>query len=100
MSSQANGNRGRRKRAGGDTQGAIKPTLSVHRAFVVQFREQPERSRRAWQGRAEHIASGRSVTFTSRTQLLAFLSPAPLPYPPATNEKSVITSTKEERHVS
>jgi len=47
--------------------------LSVRRAFVVQFREASKASRRVWQGRVEHIASGQWSTFTSRTQLLAFL---------------------------
>jgi hypothetical protein len=56
----------------------------VERAFVVQFREPPGG---AWQGRVEHIASGRSATFTSRAQLLAFLSPAAPPDAVPTDEE-------------
>jgi hypothetical protein len=48
--------------------------LSVHRAFVVQFREPPGP---VWNGRVEHIASGRSATFTSPAELLAFLDSVP-----------------------
>jgi hypothetical protein len=46
----------------------------VRRAFVVQFRETTNASERVWQGRVEQIASGQWTTFTSRAQLLAFLS--------------------------
>jgi len=67
-------NRGRRGRQGGDTaESTVKSTLSVQRAFVVQFRERPKAARRVWQGRVEHIASGRSATFANRNELLAFL---------------------------
>ncbi|PWU20444.1 MAG: hypothetical protein C5B48_12540 [Candidatus Rokuibacteriota bacterium] len=45
----------------------------MQRAFVVQFRETPKASRRVWQGRVEHIASGRSAIFANRSELLAFL---------------------------
>jgi len=48
-------------------------TLSVRRAFVVQFRDTPAAARWVWQGRVEHIASGQVGTFTSRAELLAFL---------------------------
>ena len=59
----------------GDTAKAqTRSILSVRRAFVVQFRETSNASRRVWQGRVEQIASGQWTTFTSRGQLLAFLS--------------------------
>src|SRR5262245_55062099 len=58
-------------------------TLSVHRAFVVQFREGPAPSRR-WQGRVEHIAPGQAATFSSRAELLAFLASHPAARPTAT----------------
>jgi hypothetical protein len=59
----------------GDTAKAqTKSTLSVRRAFVVQFRETANASGRVWQGRVEQIASGQWTSFTSRAQLLAFLS--------------------------
>lgn len=79
----------------GDTaRPSAKSILSVHRAFVVQFRETSGPSRRVWQGRVEHIASGQSATFTSRAGLLAFLAPILLPDAPATSRH--LSSTPEE----
>jgi hypothetical protein len=76
MSTPPNGDAGGRAASGDTTAKSAQSTLSVDRAFVVQFREAP---RDAWQGRVEHIASGRSVTFASSAELLAFLSPAAPP---------------------
>jgi hypothetical protein len=69
-----NGAAPRRTQVGDTTKAQTKSVLSVWRAVVVQFRETSNGSRRVWQGRVEHIASGRWTTFTSRAQLLAFLS--------------------------
>lgn len=57
----------------GHAGGPLPAALSVHRAFVVQFRDGPDPSSSIWQGRVEHVASGQSATFTSREDLLAFL---------------------------
>jgi hypothetical protein len=75
MSTSTNGKARGRAGAGDTIAKSARSTLSVDRAFVVQFREP---AGGAWHGRVEHIASGRSLTFTSRAELLAFLSP-PLP---------------------
>ena len=48
------------------------PTLSVHRAFVVQFTAQTNRAAGCWTGRVEHIVSGQATRFTSLDELLAF----------------------------
>jgi hypothetical protein len=77
MSSSTNGNARRATATAEPTARSARSTLSVDRAFVVQFREPPGG---AWHGRVEHIASGRSLTFTSRAELLAFLS-SPVPAP-------------------
>ena len=55
--------------------------LSVHRAFVVQFRERPASDRSVFEGRVEHVASGAAATFTTCEALLAFLA-AELPASP------------------
>jgi hypothetical protein len=46
---------------------------SVHRSFVVQFRQEPGASRRRFSGRVEHVTSGRATRFASAKELLAFL---------------------------
>jgi hypothetical protein len=84
MSTSTNGRARGRTGAGDTTAKSARSTLSVDRAFVVQFRESPG----AWQGRVEHIASGRSLTFTSRAELLAFLSPAVPPDAVPTDDES------------
>lgn len=74
MTSNTAGRAARRRTQEGHTRSSpTQSTLSVQRAFVVQFRETPAAARRVWQGRAEHIASGQATTFTSRAELLAFL---------------------------
>ena len=54
--------------------------LPAHRAFVVHFRR-AEGRRRRFNGRVEHLTSGRSVQFASLRALLAFF--AELLAPPA-----------------
>lgn len=63
--------------------GPVPASLSVHRAFVVQFRESEDSS--LWEGRVEHVASGQSATFTSREALLAFLA-GQLPLEPVADD--------------
>src|SRR5215470_19643685 len=47
--------------------------LSPTRAFVVQFRAAPVGAAPAFDGRVEHITSGRAARFESPEELLAFL---------------------------
>lgn len=49
------------------------PPLPTNRAFVVQFRTQPSRAQMDWEGRAEHVVSGRVTHFHSLEELLAFI---------------------------
>ena len=48
--------------------------LSPTRAFVVQFREEPEAVRECFAGRVEHMVSGRAARFHSPEELLAFFT--------------------------
>jgi hypothetical protein len=48
--------------------------LSPARAFVVQFREEPEAARERFTGRVEHMVSGRAARFHSPEELLAFFA--------------------------
>jgi len=48
--------------------------LSPARAFVVQFREEPEAGRERFTGRVEHMVSGRATRFHSPEDLLAFFA--------------------------
>jgi len=47
-------------------------TLSVQRAFVVHLGRRAGRGRRRFDGRVEHLSSGKSTHFTSVKGLLAF----------------------------
>jgi len=47
--------------------------LSVHHAFVVQFRVDTEVAHGRVAGRVEHVASGQSTHFASLEELLAFM---------------------------
>lgn len=47
--------------------------LSVHRAFVVHFRENNEVAHRQMSGRVEHVVSGQSTHFASLEELLDFI---------------------------
>jgi hypothetical protein len=53
---------------------AAEGPLSPVRAFVVQFREEPEAVRERFAGRVEHMVSGRAVRFHSPEELLAFFA--------------------------
>ena len=48
-------------------------TLSVHRAFFVHFGRSGG-SRRRYQGRVEHLSSGRTAQFSSLETLLGFVT--------------------------
>jgi hypothetical protein len=50
-----------------------RPPLSVHRAFVVQFRAETDVERGRMEGRVEHVTSGQATHFDSLEELLAFL---------------------------
>lgn len=47
--------------------------MSTQRAFVIQFRPGTDVQREEFEGRVEHVASGRAVHFHSWDELLAFL---------------------------
>lgn len=47
--------------------------LSVHRAFVVQFRAETDVEGGRLEGRVEHVTSGQATHFHSLDDLLAFL---------------------------
>jgi len=47
--------------------------LSVHRAFVVQFRAETDIARGCVVGRIEHVTSGQATQFDSLTALLTFI---------------------------
>ena len=48
--------------------------LSVHRAFVVHFRENNDVAHRQMSGRVEHVVSGQSTHFASLEELLDFIA--------------------------
>jgi len=48
--------------------------LSPRRAFVVQFREEPEGGRGHFTGRVEHIVSGHTARFRSPEDLWVFFT--------------------------
>ena len=48
--------------------------LSIDRAFVVHLGPRGDSRRRRFQGRVEHLPSGRSAVFSSLKELLRFLS--------------------------
>ena len=48
--------------------------LPTNCAFVVQFRAQPPEAPVCWEGRVEHLVSGRVGRFHSAEELLAFLA--------------------------
>ena len=49
------------------------PSLPANRAFVVQFRPQPNEVLPQYAGRAEHLVSGQVARFHSSEELLAFM---------------------------
>ena len=50
-----------------------KSPLSVHRAFVVQFRAETDVEQGRFVGRVEHVVSGQAAQFQSLEELLAFM---------------------------
>ena len=48
--------------------------LSVHRAFVVQFRAETDVKQGRFEGRVEHVVSGQASHFRGLDELLAFLA--------------------------
>lgn len=50
------------------------PPLPPDRAFVVQFRPQPESGSELFVGRVEHITSGAAGPFTSVDELVGFVA--------------------------
>jgi hypothetical protein len=50
------------------------PSLSVHRAFVVEFRAEADLQAGRVSGRVEHVVSGRATSFQSQEMLLAFMA--------------------------
>ena len=55
-----------------DTEGQA--PLSVHRAFVVQFRVNSDVARGRVIGRVEHVVSGQATHFASLEELLTFIA--------------------------
>lgn len=49
-------------------------SLSVHRAFVVQFAAPTNIAAGCCVGRVEHIVSGQATRFASQAELLAFIA--------------------------
>jgi len=49
-------------------------SLSVHRAFVVEFHAEADLPAGRVLGRVEHIVSGRATLFQSQEMLLAFMA--------------------------
>lgn len=53
----------------------VPPTsLSVHRAFVVEFHAEADLQAGRVIGRVEHVVSGRATSFQSQEMLLAFMA--------------------------
>jgi hypothetical protein len=48
--------------------------LSVHRAFVVQFRAETDAARGRVVGRIEHVTSGQVAAFQSWAEMQAFMA--------------------------
>ncbi len=48
--------------------------LSVHRAFVVQFRAETDAAHGRVAGRIEHVASRQTASFQSWAEMQAFIS--------------------------
>jgi hypothetical protein len=49
-------------------------SLSVHRAFVVEFDAEADLQAGRVMGRVEHVVSGRATSFQSQETLLAFMA--------------------------
>lgn len=68
--------------------GATEAPLPAERAFVVQFRAQPDPAGDLFVGRVEHIASGAVARFGSADDLIAFITKVLAPGPPCPGELS------------
>ena len=55
------------------TQSKPTPTLPANRSFVVQFRRADPEGGTRFEGRIEHVASGRSEHFSSHSELCKLL---------------------------
>jgi hypothetical protein len=62
------------------------PMLSTNQAFVVQFRSKLNLPLGQFEGRAEHIASGRVTRFSSQQQLFDFIVDLLKQYPVSNDE--------------
>jgi hypothetical protein len=60
-------------RGGGATMPPSQASLPSKRVFVVQFRAQPTEVSSAYDGRVEHVVSGRVARFHSLEELLGFM---------------------------
>ena len=55
------------------TMASSQPALPANRAFVVQFRTPPPAGPPGYDGRVEHLVSGRAARFHSLEELLGFM---------------------------
>jgi hypothetical protein len=60
-------------RGRGSTVPPSEPSLPTNRVFVVQFRAQPAGASTSYDGRVEHVVSGRVARFHSLEELLGFM---------------------------
>jgi hypothetical protein len=49
------------------------PTLPTNHAFLIQFRAQIRETPMAWDGRVEHVVSGRAIHSLALEELLTFM---------------------------
>jgi hypothetical protein len=61
------------QRGRGSTVPQSEPSLPTNRVFVVQFRAQPTGASTSYDGRVEHLVSGRVARFHSLEELLGFM---------------------------
>ena len=50
------------------------PSLPANRAFVIQFRAQPQDKPLSWEGRIEHMVSGEATRFQSQDDMYRFIA--------------------------
>ncbi len=62
--------------------------LSVHRAFVVQFRAETDAAHGRVSGRIEHVASRQSGSFRSWAEMQEFMAQVLIQVEPKTRETS------------
>jgi hypothetical protein len=61
------------QRGRGSTVPQSEPSLPTNRVFVVPFRAQPTGASTSYDGRVEHLVSGRVARFHSLEELLGFM---------------------------